>query len=182
MNNEGKGNSIEPENIPAKGTGSKREMATPLAAAGSEDTNPPVLNSGEKPVATETSDQAALEELSSLAIDRQPGTYEAAVPFKQETAALPEASFKEANPSVQNANEKPAAKETRDQVAQDGSPASSVESAPRTDEVVSSVALKPVFVSKHHRFLEERTLPVVEMSPHIMRHRTRREVLAFGIG
>jgi DMSO/TMAO reductase YedYZ molybdopterin-dependent catalytic subunit len=100
---------------------------------------------------------------------------------KQEMAALPEASSEDANPSVQNTSEKPPAAETNDQVAQDGSPASSVEPAPRTDEVVSPIAVKPVVVSRHHRFCEERTLPVVEIAPHIMRHRTRREVLAFGI-
>jgi DMSO/TMAO reductase YedYZ molybdopterin-dependent catalytic subunit len=42
--------------------------------------------------------------------------------------------------------------------------------------------VKPVFVSKHRRIFEEQTLPVFEMAPHIMRHRTRRKVLAFGIG
>jgi DMSO/TMAO reductase YedYZ molybdopterin-dependent catalytic subunit len=101
---------------------------------------------------------------------------------KQEMAALPESSPEEANPSVQDAIEKSAATETTDQVAQDGSPASPVEPAPRTDEVASPTAVKPVFVSKHRRIFEEQTLPVFEMAPHIMRHRTRREVLAFGIG
>jgi DMSO/TMAO reductase YedYZ molybdopterin-dependent catalytic subunit len=48
--------------------------------------------------------------------------------------------------------------------------------------VASPIAVKPVFVSKHRRIFEEQTLPVLEMAPHIMRHRTRREVLAFGIG
>lgn len=101
---------------------------------------------------------------------------------KQEMAALPEASPDEANPSIQDASEKSATPETNDQVAQDGSPASPLEPAPRTDGVASPIAVKPVFVSKHCRIFEEKTLPVFEMAPHIMRHRTRREVLAFGVG
>jgi len=90
--------------------------------------------------------------------------------------------LKGADPSVQDASAKPAAKETTEQLAQDGLPASPIEPAPRTDEVVSRLAVKPVFVTEPHRFVRERTLPVVEMPPHIMRNRTRREVLAFGIG
>jgi DMSO/TMAO reductase YedYZ molybdopterin-dependent catalytic subunit len=123
MNNEEKGNSLEPEDISWEGAGSKQEMA-----------------------------------------------------------AFPEASSEDAQHSVLNTSEKPVATETTDQVAQDGSPASSVEPPPRTDEVFSSIAVKRVVVSKHHRFFGEQTLPVVEMAPQIMRHRTRREVLAFGIG
>jgi DMSO/TMAO reductase YedYZ molybdopterin-dependent catalytic subunit len=101
---------------------------------------------------------------------------------KQKMAALPEAGPEEANPSVQDASEKSAATETTVRVAQDGSPASLVETAPRTDEVASPIALKPVFVSMHRRIFEEQTLPIFEVVPHVMRHRTRRELLAFGIG
>jgi DMSO/TMAO reductase YedYZ molybdopterin-dependent catalytic subunit len=100
---------------------------------------------------------------------------------KQGMAALPEACHEAANPSVQDASEKSAATETTDQVAQDGSPASPVEPAPRTGGVASPIAVKPVFVSKYRRMFEERTLPVFEMAPHTMRQRTRREVLAFGV-
>jgi DMSO/TMAO reductase YedYZ molybdopterin-dependent catalytic subunit len=49
------------------------------------------------------------------------------------------------------------------------------------DEAVSSIAAKTVFAGKRHGLFEEQPLPVVEMAPHLMRHRTRREVLAFGI-
>jgi DMSO/TMAO reductase YedYZ molybdopterin-dependent catalytic subunit len=101
---------------------------------------------------------------------------------KQEMAALPEASSEEANPSLQDASEKSATTETTDQVAQDESPESSVGPAPRTDKVASPIAAEPVFVSRHRRIVEEQTPPVFEMAPHILRHRTRREVLAFGIG
>jgi DMSO/TMAO reductase YedYZ molybdopterin-dependent catalytic subunit len=112
-------------------------------------------------------------------VDHNPST---ATGSKQETAASPKTSPEEADPSIQDANEKSTAPKTTDQVAQDGSPASPVEPAPRTDGVPSSIAVKPVFVSKHHRIYEEQTLHLFEMAPHIMRHRSRREVLAFGVG
>jgi DMSO/TMAO reductase YedYZ molybdopterin-dependent catalytic subunit len=38
------------------------------------------------------------------------------------------------------------------------------------------------FKTKRQGFLEERPLPEIEMDPRVMRYRTRREVLAFGIG
>ena len=41
---------------------------------------------------------------------------------------------------------------------------------------------KKFFLKKHQSFFEEQPLPLVEMAPRIMRYRTRREVLAFGIG
>jgi DMSO/TMAO reductase YedYZ molybdopterin-dependent catalytic subunit len=102
--------------------------------------------------------------------------------LKKETAALPEASPEEANLSVQDACRKSAAMETTCRVAQDGAPASPIERAPRTVEVASPIAVKHVFVRKHRRICEEQTLPVFEMDLHTMRHRTRREVLAFGVG
>lgn len=100
---------------------------------------------------------------------------------KHEAAALPRPCSEEANPFVQIAIEKPTAIKATDQVAQDSSPASSVEPVARTEEAVSPIALKPVFVNTRHNFFEEQTLPVVEMDPRIVRRRTRREVLAFGI-
>jgi hypothetical protein len=48
--------------------------------------------------------------------------------------------------------------------------------------VVPSIAAKQVFMKKHQSFFEEQRVPVIEMAPRIMRNRTRREVLAFGIG
>jgi hypothetical protein len=120
MNNDEKGNSLEPEDIPSTGTGSKLET-TKLPAAGPEDTNPAA------PIATET----------PLAVEA---------------------------------------------IEHDESPSSSVEPAPRTDEVVPPIAVKPVFAKKQQNFFEEQPLPLIEMAPRIMRYRTRREVLAFGIG
>jgi DMSO/TMAO reductase YedYZ molybdopterin-dependent catalytic subunit len=103
---------------------------------------------------------------------------------KLERAALPEASSEETIPSVRTAIEKPEAVETTEpkQVDEDGSPSPSVEPTPRTDEVVPPIAVGPAFLKKHQSFFEEQALPVVEMPPSIMRYRTRRDVLAFGIG
>ena len=56
------------------------------------------------------------------------------------------------------------------------SPEPKVAPSPRTDEE------EPVFVKKHHSFFEEQPLPVIEMAPRVLRYRTRREVLAFGVG
>jgi DMSO/TMAO reductase YedYZ molybdopterin-dependent catalytic subunit len=119
------------------------------------------------------------ERSNSVEPENNPST---ATGSKQEMKALPEAGPEEANPSIQDTSEKPAAAETADEVAQVGSSASPVEPAQRTDEVVSPIAVKPVFVNKHRRIFPEQTLPVFEMAPHAFRHRTRREVLAFGIG
>jgi DMSO/TMAO reductase YedYZ molybdopterin-dependent catalytic subunit len=102
---------------------------------------------------------------------------------KQAMAASREAGSEENDPSVLNTREKPETPQApRQQVDADESASLSVESASRTDEAASPIALKPVSVSKHVGFFEERSLPVVEMDPNTMRHRTRREVLAFGIG
>ena len=101
---------------------------------------------------------------------------------KQEMAAVPEAGSENANPSVPIAIEKLESVVIEQQDAPDGSPSSSVELAPRTDEVVPPRAVKPVLVKKRRSLFEEQALPVVAMAPRIMRYRTRREVLAFGIG
>jgi len=124
MNSEEKGNSLEPEDIPSMGTGSKLET-TKLPAAGPEDTYPAA------PIATET--LRAVE-----AIEQQ--------------------------------------------LDADGSPSLSVGNESRTDEAASSVDAKSVSVKKPRSFFEEQPLPVIEMDPRVLRYRTRREVLLFGIG
>jgi DMSO/TMAO reductase YedYZ molybdopterin-dependent catalytic subunit len=102
---------------------------------------------------------------------------------KQEMAALPEAGPENANPSGPIAIEKPDSVEViEQQAAPDGSPSSSVDPAPRTNEAAPPTVVKPVFVRKQRSFFEEQSLPVIEMVPRMMRSRTRREVLAFGIG
>ena len=102
---------------------------------------------------------------------------------KQEIAALREVGPEGANPSVPIAIEKPESVEAIErQDAPDCSPSSSPEPALQTDEVVSTTTVKPVLLMKRQSFFEEQALPIVEMAPRIMRYRTRREVLAFGIG
>jgi DMSO/TMAO reductase YedYZ molybdopterin-dependent catalytic subunit len=102
---------------------------------------------------------------------------------KQEMAALPEAGTEDTNPLVPTAIERREAVETTEQqVDADGTPSPSVESELRIDEVVPPISVKPVLVGKRHNFFEEQALPVIEMAPRVMRYRTRRDVLAFGIG
>jgi hypothetical protein len=124
MNNEEKGNSLEPEDIPSTDAGSRPE-----------------------------------------------------------SAASPETSPDDASPSALTAIEKPEAVEAiEQQVDADRSPSASVEPAPRTEEVVLPSAVEPVVVKKHQSFLEEQSLPVIEMAPRVLRYRTRRDLLLFGAG
>jgi DMSO/TMAO reductase YedYZ molybdopterin-dependent catalytic subunit len=96
---------------------------------------------------------------------------------KREITPLPDANSEEMVHSVLNA-----ATDATEEVTRGASTASSVEPVPRPDEVLPPIAVKTVLASKRRRFFEEQTLPVIEMDPRTMRHRTRREVLAFGIG
>jgi DMSO/TMAO reductase YedYZ molybdopterin-dependent catalytic subunit len=185
MNNEEKANSLEPEDISSTGIGSKLE-ATKLPDAGSEDTNPAAPIATETPQPVEAIEQPVDADGSpSLSVVYEPRTDETAssVAAKQEMAELPQAGPENANPSVSMAIEKPEAVETIElQVDADGSASSSVEPAPRTDEVVPPIAVEPVFLPKDQSFFKEQPLPVIEMGPRVLRYRTRREVLVFGIG
>jgi hypothetical protein len=185
MNNEGKNNSLISEDIASTGTGSK--LGTKKSPeAGSEDTKTATPIATETPQSVEAIEQQVDADGSpSLSVDDEPRTDEAAssIATKQKLAELPDACPEDANPSVPMAIEEPEAVEaTQQQVAADGSPSSSVEPEPRTDQAVPSIAVKPVFVKKHQSFFEEQPLPLIEMTPRIMSNRTRREVLAFGIG
>ena len=101
----------------------------------------------------------------------------------EEMTTAPEDGPRDANPSIPISSDKPEdAKPKRQQLAADGSPSPSVEPAPQAEEVVPPIAVKPVFVKKQPGFFEEQPLTIVEMAPRTMRNRTRREVLAFGIG
>ena len=71
---------------------------------------------------------------------------------------------------------------TEQPVDPDATLPSSVESAPRGDEVVPPVVVETVFVKKRQSFFEERPLTVIEMAPRVLRYRTRRDVLLFGGG
>ena len=111
MNNEEKGNSSEPEDIPSTGTGSNLET-TKLPEAGPEDTNPDALIATKALQAVEaTEQQVDADGSSSSSEDREPQTGGAAssVAAEQEMAELPVASSEDANPSVPTAMEKPEA-------------------------------------------------------------------------
>jgi DMSO/TMAO reductase YedYZ molybdopterin-dependent catalytic subunit len=101
---------------------------------------------------------------------------------KQEMAAFPELGPGDANLSVLIAIEKREAAETIESVDAGGSPSLSVEPVPQTEEVAPPITVERVFGKKHQSSFKEQPLPVIEMAPRIMRYRTRREVLAFGIG
>jgi len=102
---------------------------------------------------------------------------------KVDATKLPEAAPEDTNPSVPPTAEKPEGVETIEQPTDASkSPPLSVEAAERTVEVVPLVTVEPVLVKKHQSFLKEQPLPTIEMAPRVLRYRTRREVLAFGIG
>jgi DMSO/TMAO reductase YedYZ molybdopterin-dependent catalytic subunit len=102
---------------------------------------------------------------------------------KLETTKLPEASPEASNLCAPIATETSCAVEAIAQPGNaDGSPSSSLDPASRTNEALPPIAVKPDPVRKQRHFFEEQALPVIELAPHIMRYRTRREVLAFGIG
>jgi DMSO/TMAO reductase YedYZ molybdopterin-dependent catalytic subunit len=170
MNNEEKGNSLGPEDIASTDTGSEPETTT-LPEPSPEDTNPAA------PIATETP--------QAVEVDHEPRTDEGAssLTARQEIAQLPDAGPKDANPSVPMAIGTPEAVEAiEQQVDAAGSPSSSVEPAPRTDEVVPPIALEPVSVKTHQNFFEEQPLPIVETAPRVLRYRTRRDLLLFSAG
>src|ERR1700726_4906770 len=102
---------------------------------------------------------------------------------KLENTKLPEAGPADTNPAAPIATERPQAPEAiKEQVDASESPSPPVEPPPRTDEVLSAIAVEPVLVKKHQSFLEEQPLPVIEVAPRVLRYRTRRDFLFFGAG
>jgi DMSO/TMAO reductase YedYZ molybdopterin-dependent catalytic subunit len=102
---------------------------------------------------------------------------------KLETTKSPEAGPEVVNRSLPMAEGKAEAAEAIEPRAEaGGSSSSSVEPAPRTDEVVPPTAGEPVFVKKRQSFFEERSLPAIEVTPGRLRYLTRRDVLLFGAG
>ena len=100
-----------------------------------------------------------------------------------EPKAMPSTGHEDAGPATPVANETPQAVEAvEQQTYADESIAPSLEPAQRTEESVRPIVAKPVFMKKRQSFFEEHPLPLVEMAARAMRYRTRREVLAFGIG
>ena len=100
-----------------------------------------------------------------------------------ETTNLPAASPEDTNPAAPIATEKSEAVEAIEQpLDADEWPVSSVEPAPLTDEEVPPRAAETLFVQKPQSFFAEQPSPVIVMAPRVLRYRTRREVLGFGIG
>jgi DMSO/TMAO reductase YedYZ molybdopterin-dependent catalytic subunit len=102
---------------------------------------------------------------------------------KRETPESPKAGPEGATPSVPIAIEKPkpaAAVEQRGDA--DGSPSSSGDHKPRTDEANPSVAAKSVSAKKPQSFFGERPLPAIAMPPRLLRYQSRRDFLLFGTG
>jgi DMSO/TMAO reductase YedYZ molybdopterin-dependent catalytic subunit len=64
----------------------------------------------------------------------------------------------------------------------DGSPSSSVDHKPRTDEAHPSVAAKSVSAKKPQSFFAEQTPLAIKVAPRILRYRSRRDFLLFGAG
>jgi DMSO/TMAO reductase YedYZ molybdopterin-dependent catalytic subunit len=71
---------------------------------------------------------------------------------------------------------------TEQPVDPDGSLSFPLESAPRIGEVVPPPTAEAVIVKKHQSFGAERPLPLIEMAPRVLRYRTRRDILLFGVG
>ena len=102
---------------------------------------------------------------------------------KLETTKLPEAGREDTNRAAPIATETPQSAEAIEQsVDADGSPSLSVDHEPQTDEATSSVAVKSVFVKEPQSFFGEQPLPIIEMAPRVLRHRTRRDLLLFSAG
>jgi DMSO/TMAO reductase YedYZ molybdopterin-dependent catalytic subunit len=104
---------------------------------------------------------------------------------KQEIAESPEAGPKDASSSVPRATEnaKPEAVEaTKQRVDADRLPSSSLIHDPPADEPVSFVALKSASVKRSQSFVAERRFPAIEVSPRVLRNRSRRDFMVFGAG
>jgi DMSO/TMAO reductase YedYZ molybdopterin-dependent catalytic subunit len=176
MSNAEKANSLNPENIAPKSVGSTQETES-LPKEGPEDQNPFA------PISIDKSEAVEAIEQQVAPVDCESRTDEAAASVNQEMAELPEAGRGDTKPSDPTATEEPVATEAAElEIDANGSPSPSVGHASQGEEMVSPAAVKHVFVKGHHSFLKEQPLPIVEMAPRIMRYRTRREVLAFGIG
>jgi DMSO/TMAO reductase YedYZ molybdopterin-dependent catalytic subunit len=104
------------------------------------------------------------------------------VEAKQETPESPKAGPEGSTPSAPIAIEKPGAGAAEQRVDADGSPSSSGDHKPRTDEANPSVASKSVSAKKQQSFFGERPLPAIEMAPRVLRYRSRRDFLLFGTG
>ena len=183
MNNDEKSSLRKPEETLSTGNGSKQEIVA-LPQACHEDAKLFVPIAKQMPATTESiEEQRDPDVLPSAPAARESRTDAIAAAAKQEMAELPKVTPGDAKASDPAAAEKPVVIEATDlQVDADKSATSSVAPAPRTKEMVPPPPVKPVLASGHHSFFEEKPFPIIEMVPRIMRYRTRRDVLVFGIG
>ena len=183
MNNDETSKPFKPEDISSTGSGSKKEVAVSFETRRPDAT---LLTPAakEKSETSETIKEPMAPDGSCPAPrDRGSLRDEAAAAVQQKTMKLPEVGPQDATPSGPTDREKPDVTEATElQVDADRSASPSVGPASRTEEMVPPVPVKPAFVNREHGFFDEQPLPIVEMDPHIMRYRTRREVLAFAIG
>ena len=100
---------------------------------------------------------------------------------KLETTKLPKAGAEETRPPIATETAQ-SMEEIEQPVDAAGSPSSSVDHEPRTNEAASSVALKSFAVTKLQSSFEEQTLPIIEVAPRVLRYRTRRDLLLFSAG
>jgi DMSO/TMAO reductase YedYZ molybdopterin-dependent catalytic subunit len=183
MSSEKKSNPLKPEDTSSTSIRSKQKMAA-LPESCYEDANLLVPIAKEMPATTEAiEEQMALDVSPSAPVARDSRTDETPTAAKQEITELPKTTPREAKSSDPTTTEKPAVIEATElQVDTDVSSAPSVGPAPRTKEMAPPAPVTPVRVNGHHSFFEEQPLPVIDMAPRVMRYRTRRDVLAFGIG
>src|ERR1700723_1962808 len=90
---------------------------------------------------------------------------------KQEKPESPMAGPEGSTPSAPIAIEKPKAGAVEQRVDADGSPSSSGDHEPRTDEANPSVAARSVCAKKPQGFFGERPLPAIEMASRVLRYR-----------
>jgi DMSO/TMAO reductase YedYZ molybdopterin-dependent catalytic subunit len=183
MNNDQNSNPLKPEDVPSTGIGSRQEMAA-LPEACREAANLLVPIAKEMPETTETIEEQMAPDVSpSAPVARESRTDETAAAAKQEITELAKATPGDAKSSDPTATETPVVIEATElQVDADASPSPSVGPAPRTKEMLRPAPVKPVLVNGHHSFFEEQPLPIIDMAPSVIRYRTRRDILAFGIG
>jgi DMSO/TMAO reductase YedYZ molybdopterin-dependent catalytic subunit len=103
--------------------------------------------------------------------------------LKLKATKLPESGSEDKNHAGPITTVTPQSVEAIEQPADaEESPSLPRDHEPRKDEVVSPIAVESALVKKHQSFFEEQSLPVIEMAPRVLRYRTRRDVLLFGIG
>jgi hypothetical protein len=180
--NEENGHSFGSEEISSTGSGSNLETVK-LEAVGSGDTKPTVPLVAEiRQAAGSIKQTANADGAPSSPVGHAQQTDEAASsdPAKQELA---EAGSETASPSALKAIEKSEVVEAIQQPADANvTPSFSVDHKPQLEEATSSAAGKSFPVEKPQSWLGEQPVSIVEVAPTVLRYRTRRDLLIFGVG